>query len=254
MRWDPGQYAKFTDERSRPFFDLVGQVGCVAPRHVVDLGCGSGALTVALRRRWPAAFVEGIDASPEMIERAPREEGVSFRLGRVEDFTAAGVDVLVSNAVLHWVPRHDRLLNAWAEQLETGGWMAFAVPANFDSPSHQLMYELARSARWRERLGHLAGSDAAVLAPATYLDLLLRSGLQVTAWQTEYFHVLAGKDPVLEWVRGTVLRPFLAALPPDAADAFTAEYAAALRTAYPPRSYGTVFPFLRTFVVARKER
>src|SRR3954451_25304321 len=116
MRWDPTQYARFGSERSRPFFDLVGQVAADAPATVVDLGCGSGQLTATLAQRWPAANVLGIDSSREMIDQAAFQHAprLSFRLGEATDFTATGVDVLISNAMLQWVPGHPELLNRWA--------------------------------------------------------------------------------------------------------------------------------------------
>ena len=254
LRWDPAQYGKFSDERSRPFFDLTGQVGASEPGLVVDLGCGSGELTATLASRWPRARVRGVDASPEMIERATGFAGdrLTFELADAADFDATGVDVLISNALLQWVPGHQELLVRWAGQLAAGGWLAFQVPANFSSPSHRLMRELAGSARWRDRLAGVLRHADAVAEPAEYLELLTGAGLRVNAWQTSYLHVLSGPDPVLEWVRGTGLRPVLQALDTDAAAEFSAEYAGLLRQAYPERPFGTVFPFLRTFVVAHK--
>jgi trans-aconitate 2-methyltransferase len=162
------------------------------------------------------------------------------------------VDVPISNALLQWVPGHQALLLRWAGQLAANGWLAFQVPANFGSPSHRLMRELAESARWRNRLAGVLRHSDAVAEPAEYLELLTGAGLRVNAWQTSYLHVLQGSDPVLEWVRGTGLRPVLQALGADEAAEFVDEYAALLRQAYPARPFGTVFPFLRTFVVAHK--
>jgi trans-aconitate 2-methyltransferase len=252
MQWDPAQYARFGDERSRPFFDLVSQIGAAEPSSVVDLGCGSGELTAALAARWPSAVVRGLDSSAAMIKQASDGDRLSFSLADAADFDASGVDVLVSNALLQWVPGHQDLLVRWAGQLAAGGWLAFGVPANFGSPSHRLMRELAGSARWAGRLAGVLRHTDAVAEPAEYLELLAGAGLRVNAWQTAYLHVLAGPDPVLEWVRGTGLRPVLAALDAGEAAEFVAEYAGLLRQAYPARPYGTVFPFLRTVVVANK--
>ena len=252
MRWDPTQYARYSDQRSRPFFDLVGRIDAEAPETVVDLGCGSGELTEMLAQRWPEALVRGVDASPEMIACAPAGTAVQFSVAEAESFDATGVDVLVSNAALQWVPTHRELLSEWADQLAPWGWLAFQVPSNFGAPSHALMRELAESPEWRERLGGVLRGPESVAAPAEYLDLLASRGMEVDAWQTEYEHVLDGGDPVLEWVRGTGLRPVLAALSDAEAERFSGEYAARLRQAYPRRSYGTVFGFSRIFVVARR--
>jgi trans-aconitate 2-methyltransferase len=252
VRWDPLQYRRFADHRDRPFHELVIRVGAEQPRRVVDLGCGTGELTLTLARRWPQAEIVGLDSSAEMIERAPSDGSVRFAQMPAESFSARGVDVLLSNAMLQWVPRHQELLIRWADQLEPGGWLAFQVPGNFGAPSHRLMRELAESALWAPQLAGVLRHGDAVAEPADYLDLFASRGWSVDAWQTEYEQVLDGPDPVLEWVRGTGLRPVLAAL--DGADGarFEAEYAAALRRAYPPRAYGTVFGFRRIFCVAHK--
>jgi trans-aconitate 2-methyltransferase len=255
MQWDPTQYARFAEQRSRPFFDLVSQVHADAPATVADLGCGSGELTAALAERWPGARIVGIDSSPEMIERAQAHgsSAVQFCSGRAEEFSAAGTDVLVSNALLQWVPGHRDLLRNWLAELNPGGWLAFQVPANFSSPSHRLMRAIASSPRWRGRLGTTLRHDDAVAEPAAYLELFSSCTLTgISAWQTTYLHVLPGEDPVLDWVRGSGLRPVLNVLTDDEITEFEAEYGARLRLDYPKRPYGTVFDFRRTFVVAHK--
>ncbi len=254
MRWDPNQYARFNTERSRPFFDLVGQVGAVSPATVVDLGCGSGELTATLADRWPSAQVIGIDSSPEMIAQAGQFAGprLSFRLADAADFDAAGVDVLVSNALLQWVPGHLELLSRWVAELNPGGWLAFQVPDNFTAPSHLLMRELAESPAWAGKLAGVLRHADAVHPVNDYLLWLCEAGLRTIGWQTSYLHLLPGTDPVLEWVRGTGLRPVLAALSETDAAGFERDYAQRLRTAYPATGFGTVFPFRRSFLVGQK--
>lgn len=252
MRWDPEQYGRFADQRSRPFFDLTGQIRVESPARVIDVGCGSGELTVTLAERWPDAAIRGVDSSPEMIERASRDRGVTFVLEDAHDVQATGAEVLVSNAALQWVPDHVRLLGRWARQLGAGAWLAFQVPANFGAPSHRLMRELAESREWRAHVRGVVQRPNPVAEPADYLGLLASQGMRVDVWQTDYLHVLQGEDPVLEWMRGTGLRPLLAALSDAQAAEFSARYAELLRGAYPPEPYGTVFGFTRTFVVAQK--
>lgn len=252
--WDPGQYQHFGDERSRPFFDLLARVAAENPGQVADLGCGPGTLTATLADRWPDAEVRGIDSSPEMIEAAqalpvPQGRRLSFALGDVRDWRPAGrVDVIVSNAVLQWVPDHLTVTARWAGFLQPGGWLAFQVPGNYDQPSHAVLRELAASDRWRALLGAVPLNRQAS-DPAEYLDLLARAGLEVDAWETTYLHVLHGEDPVLDWYKGTGLRPVLAALQPDQAAEFLDEYRTRMHEAYPAEPYGTVFPFRRVFVV-----
>jgi trans-aconitate 2-methyltransferase len=258
--WDPAQYLSFADERSRPFYDLTGRIAAVSPRSVVDLGCGPGQLTASLAERWPGADVLGIDTSADMIEAArrladagaPRRGTLTFRIEDVCDWRPeAPVDVIVSNAVLQWVPSHLDLLPRWAGWLADDGWLAFQLPGNFDQPSHAVLRELATADRWRAALAD-AELNRQSADPAVYLDLLARAGLTVDAWETTYLHVLTGPDPVTEWYKGTGLRPVLAALESAQAAEFISEYGERVRKAYPAAPYGTVLPFRRVFVVAHK--
>jgi trans-aconitate 2-methyltransferase len=256
MRWDPAQYGRFAAERDRPFFDLTSRIDAV-PRHVVDLGCGQGHLTATLAARWPGAVVEGIDSSQEMIADAANVPGVTFSVGDIVTWRPANeIDVIVSNAALQWIPDHQQLMVDWAAGLPSGGWLAVQVPGNLNSPSHVLMRELAAQPRWAtslEGLANLVSHNLSVGTPQSYAEVLIEAGLTVDVWETTYMHVLHGDDPVLEWIRGTGLRPILAALTPPQAEEFAAQLAAALREAYPAGRHGTVFPFRRIFAVGRKD-
>lgn len=253
MRWDPRQYGQFADERSRPFLDLINRIGASSPRRVVDLGCGSGELTALLAARWPEAIVEGIDSSEEMISSTAPHDRVMLRVGDVMSWTPPpDVDVVVSNATLHWVPTHRELLASWAAALPPGGWLGFQVPGNFDSFSHTLLRSLAESRRWASSLVGILRHDNAVGTPEQYAGILLAAGLLADVWETTYVHVLHGPDPVLEWLRGSALRPVMAALPPESYALFEEELAAQLRNAYPATPQGTLFPFRRIFAVAHR--
>jgi trans-aconitate 2-methyltransferase len=262
-RWDPEQYARFADHRGRPFADLVSRVGASEPALVVDLGCGNGPLTLSLADRWPQARLVGVDSSPQMLEAA---RGLD-REGRVEWVEAdlAGWDigtlgeapeVVVTNATLQWLPRHRELLPAWVAALASGGWFAMQVPSNFDAPSHRLMREVAEGHPAAERLRPVL-ARVGVAEPAAYIEDLTALGCDVDAWETTYQHVLdpggEQENPVLEWVRGTGLRPVLDTLTdPAERDAFLVEYAARLRAAYPRSAAGVILPFRRVFAVAHK--
>jgi trans-aconitate 2-methyltransferase len=267
--WDTTQYLRFGGERARPFFDLLARVGAELPEHVVDLGCGPGNLTALLAERWPSAAVRGVDSSPQMIEaarklteslRSPRAgsvvtshaPGLSFVLDDIRHWEPQSLpDVIISNAVLQWVPGHRELLVRWVDLLAAEGWLAFQVPGNFDQPSHAILREMLVSARWHPLLREVELNRQSA-DPADYAQLLAGAGCEVDAWETTYMHILEGEDPVLEWYKGTGLRPVLAVLDADQAADFLAEYGERLRTAYPPSSFGTVFPFRRVFAVAHR--
>jgi trans-aconitate 2-methyltransferase len=224
---------------------------------VVDLGCGPGNLTATLAERWPAAEVLGLDSSPEMLEKAGTYAGntpnLSFDLADIATWRPSGeTDVVVSNAALQWVPGHREMLPGWLAALKPGAWFALQVPGNFNSPSHTLMRQLAESPAWAGRLAGVLRHDGVVGDGAEYLNIMHDAGCDADAWETTYMQLLPGENPVLEWVRGTGLRPVLAVLSADEAHAFETEYSARLALAYPSGPHGTVFPFRRTFAVARK--
>ncbi len=259
MTWDPGQYLKFADERARPFADLIARVRVPDAREVVDLGCGPGNATATLPAIWPEARVRGVDSDPAMVAAASALAGprLSFALGDVRDWRPdAPVDVIVSNAVLQWVPGHVEMLPGWMAALRPGGALAFQVPAMSGSPAGNVFTSIAESPRWRDRLAGITGPTVGATGTGTvrptgeYVTLLGDLGYRVDAWETVYHHVLAGDDPVLEWFGSTGLRPYLNALEPDQRPEFRAEVAVALREAYPRHSFGTVLPFRRSFVVA----
>ncbi|MFF8095779.1 trans-aconitate 2-methyltransferase [Streptomyces sp. NPDC016675] len=267
--WDPAQYLRHAGHRARPFTDLLARVPDLAegasarPPRIADLGCGPGNVTVLLADRWPTARITGYDNSARMLERAGEHAGATPGGGRL-DFAPADVrtwtpaepyDLLVSNATLQWVPGHADRFPDWIAGLAPGGVLAFQVPGNFDAPSHRLMREIAHSPRWRDRLAGTLRHDGAVLTPEAYLDRLTSAGCTADVWETTYVHLLPGEDAVLDWVKGTGLRPVLTALDddPEARDAFVEEYRTALRAAYPAGAHGTPFPFRRVFAVARTE-
>jgi trans-aconitate 2-methyltransferase len=256
--WDPQQYLRFEGERERPFFELLARVDHPEPRIVVDLGCGPGTTTAHLVERWPSATVLGIDSSPAMIDAAAARAipgRLSFRQGDLREWEPdAPVDVLLCCATLQWVPDHAQLLPRFLAALAPGGRFAFQVPGNFRQPSHTLLYELATSERWSALLGDLVRPEP-VLEPAGYLERLLAAGAEADVWETTYLHVLTGPDAVLEWVRGTALRPYLSTLgargSPGDLEEFTSAYSALLRAAYPrDAAWRTLFPFRRIFGVA----
>ncbi|MFC0600275.1 trans-aconitate 2-methyltransferase [Streptomyces palmae] len=265
-RWDPQQYLRHAGHRTRPFLDLLARIPRLPaegrPARIADLGCGPGNVTALLADRWPDALITGLDNSPEMLAEAQRYAGPTAGGGRL-DFRAADAahwapdrhyDLIVSNAALQWVPGHADSFPAWVDALTPGGVLAFQVPGNFTSPSHALLGELCDAPRWRERLGGQGRDFVHVLDPVGYLERLAVLDCEVDAWETTYVQLLPGPDPVLDWVKGTALRPVLTALAddPPAREEFLAEYRDLLRKAYPAGPYGTPFPFRRIFAVARR--
>lgn len=254
MRWDPTQYLAFADHRARPALELFARIGHPGPSRVYDLGCGTGAMVKAMRERWPDATITGIDRSEDMLAASRQAvPDASFEAADLATWAPdAPVDVIYSNAALHWLDDHEALFPRLYGHLAPGGVMAVQMPRNFQQPSHALMREVADSPAWAAKLAGVLQTDP-VAAPEAYYGMLAPLGAGLDIWQVEYLQLLDGEDAVLNWVRGTALRPVLAALDDADGAAFEAEYGARLREAYPQAAGGrTPFPFRRLFIVASR--
>ena len=255
MSWDPAQYLKFAGERLRPALDLLARVPAAAPRTVVDLGCGAGNLMPMLRERWPQARLTGVDGSPQMLARARTDHpGVEFVEADVGAWRPQQpVDVLYSNAALHWLERHDSLFPALLDRVAPQGWLAVQMPRNFGAPSHTAVRDTIEAGPWRARLEpHLRANPVA--EPKFYWRLLHDKAASLAIWEIEYLQPLRGENPVAEFTKGTWLRPFLDRLQEPERGRFEADYRARVLAAYPPEADGsTLFPFRRLFILAQKD-
>ncbi|MGO9513786.1 MAG: trans-aconitate 2-methyltransferase [Steroidobacteraceae bacterium] len=260
MRWSAKQYLAFEDERSRPVRDLLGALPAVEVRAAVDIGCGPGNSTELLAARFPDASISGLDSSADMIAQArKRLPQIRFDVLDIEAWirldaarSLGPVDVILANAVLQWVPEHAALFPALAARLAPGGILAVQMPDNLDEPAQRLMRELAAGGPWSGKLAAAARTRVPIGGADWYYHLLRSSCAKVDVWRTTYYHPLAGgENAVVEWFKGSGLRPFLEPLEPAERAAYLARYTAAVRSAYPALADGTVLlPFPRLFIVA----
>jgi trans-aconitate 2-methyltransferase len=242
--WSPHQYERFKAQRTQPFDDLLALVKQTPKMSVVDLGCGTGELTRRLHHTLKARDTVGLDSSETMLSRSVQfaEKGLTFAQATIESFAAARtVDLVFSNAALHWVPDHRALFPRLAKAVSPGGQLAVQMPANFDHPSHTVALEVAAEAPFSE---HLAGGHrAGVLAPEVYAQLLHESGLTEQHVRLQvYTHLLPSGEDVVEWVKGSLLTDYQSRLPPPLFDAFVARYRERLL-----EKLGPAKPFLFTF-------
>jgi trans-aconitate 2-methyltransferase len=256
MSWSARQYTSFEAERSRPVRDLLHAVPAGVVRRAVDLGCGPGNSTELLAAAFPSATVIGLDSSTDMIETARKRLPVlRFDLTDIGTWDDPGqFDVILANAVLQWLPDHATLMPRLAGKLAEGGSLAVQMPDNLDEPAHRLMREVAATGPWAGKLVGAAGARAPRLPAEWYYALLRPHVTRVDVWRTTYHHVLAGgTDAVVEWFKGSGLRPFLAPLDATETEGFLTAYRAALVDAYPPLPDGSVLlPFPRLFFVATR--
>lgn len=254
--WDPLQYSRFERERDRAAHDLLARLpDDLAPGEIWDLGCGAGQHAAWLKRRWPAARVHGLDSSPAMLARArAREEDIDWRPGDIAAWVPdRSADLIFANASLHWLPDHEPLLRRLTGALAPGGVIAVQMPMAYETRHHTLMREVAAEGPWAGALAQV-GTVAPLLEAERYYAVLAEGCGEVDIWSTTFLQALTGPDAVLEWMKGTALRPFLAALPEAIMQAaFLDALGGRLSCAFPQRPDGvTLMPFPRLFLVARK--
>jgi trans-aconitate 2-methyltransferase len=250
--WSASLYLKFEDERSRPARDLLSQVPLTSARRVFDLGCGPGNSTELLVARFPEAEVVGVDTSADMLAAARRRlPAQRFVAGDVASWMPdAPADLLFSNALFQWIPDHIAVLVRLLGTLRSGGVLAIQVPDSLGEPSHALMRELAGSAPWAARFTTPIERQA-IGAPRDYYDALKPLSARLDIWHTLYNHPMADAAAIVEWLKGTGLRPYVDRLDPSEQGGWLAEYEARVANAYPPLADGRVlFRFPRLFMVA----
>ena len=255
--WDPEQYSRFEAERDRAALDLLLRLPTDPEfREIWDLGCGAGQHAALLKRRHPGAGVHGLDSSADMLARA-RSLGadVDWRQGDIADWKPeTPADLILANASLQWLPDHPALLRRLTAGLASGGALAIQMPMAHETRHHSLMRSVAREGPWAASLEGI-GTIASLLTAEVYYDVLSEACGEIDIWSTTYLHALRGRDAVLEWMKGTALRPCLTALEDEPAmrEAFLSALGDRLREAFPPRPDGvTLLPFPRLFLVARR--
>jgi trans-aconitate 2-methyltransferase len=254
LSWSAKQYVAFEDERTRPVRDLLAALPPLDARSVIDLGCGPGNSTEVLAGRYPGAQIVGIDTSPDMIAAARRRlPQAKFAVDDVRDWKVPGpFDVILANAVLQWVPQHETLLPEFIGKLAPRGGLAVQMPDNLDVAAHRLMREIAEKGPWAGKLAGAAAARTPLAGVEWYYELLRPLCAKVDLWRTTYYHPLSGgAAAIVEWFKGSGLRPFVEPLDAAERSAYLGLYTAAIADAYPCNADGSVLlPFPRLFMVA----
>ncbi|KAJ5907589.1 S-adenosyl-L-methionine-dependent methyltransferase [Penicillium taxi] len=254
--WSAAQYLKFEDERTQPARDLLARVPLQSPKTVVDLGCGPGNSTTVLETRYPNAQIIGMDSSPDMIRKAKATHPhLEFSVGDLNSYSPPkSVDLFFSNAVFQWLGKEERIniIRRLMETQQSGGVFAFQVPDNLTEPVHALMREVAQDGPWAATLATV-GRDS-IQTPQEIYDQLKPISSAVHLFHTSYYHSLESHEAIIEWVKGTALRPYVNPLQPLEKEEYLQEYLERLRKAYPKLVDGRVLlRYPRLFMVAVKK-
>lgn len=251
--WNSTQYLKFKNERTQPAIDLANRIEVENPLKITDLGCGPGNSTQVLAGKFTNAYILGVDNSENMIAAA-RENcpGLDFcicDIGKELSQLDHDFDIVFSNACIQWVPDHQKLIPEMLSLLNKGGILAVQIPMNFQEPIHRIISEVSSSTKWNayfpeKRIFY-------TLSPEDYYDILSECTHEFSIWQTTYYHVMKSWQDILEWYRGTGLRPYLSVLSEDRKEEFEEDIYHRLVKAYPQQKNGVIlFRFPRFFFTA----
>lgn len=243
--WDSKLYIKFKKERTQPAADLANRLRGYNPHKIADIGCGPGNSTSVVKSVFPGADITGIDSSPNMIEKARKEHPeLNFQLCDANDLPD-GYDMLFSNACLQWIPNHFELLPKLMDKLNPGGVLAVQVPMNRSEPLYRIIDEVAADPKWN--FNNIYFETNGTLSPGEYYDILCGCSSDFQIWETVYCHALASHEALVDWVKGTRLRPYLEALDNEQAAEFENEILSRAMAAYPVQKDGNVILNFRRF-------
>lgn len=253
--WNSAQYMKFAKERTQPSVDLVARLCDINPKNVLDIGCGPGNSTHALKTRFADADILGIDASADMLKRA-RETYPDMKFKQC--FVPQGFadidekfDLIFSNACIHWIPNQKELLIATVDKLNPGGTLAVQIPYIQAAPFYKVLFKTVECEKWH-KLSTIKNFHN--LTPEEYYDVLSELGLDFDIWQTDYFHTVDGIDGVINWYKGSGLRPYLDALGENEQSEFLAELKNKIKNKYSFQSNGKmILKMPRIFFTATKK-
>jgi trans-aconitate 2-methyltransferase len=253
--WNPQQYEKFKNERSQPFFDLMGLLEPAPEARVIDLGCGTGELTADLHRHLQASHTQGLDSSAQMLERASAFEGqgLSFDQGDIKTWEEKGsYDIIFSNAALQWCGNHHELFRRIKKSLKPSGQLAVQMPMNYDYPTHVLAVQMGQEEQWASLMkDDRYEQQKAMLTPEEYATMLFKLGFkEQKVFVRVYGHVLESREGVVEWVKGTLLTYFESRMTQENFAGFQAEFKQRL-FAQLPNDKPFFYPFKRILMWAR---
>lgn len=253
--WDPYQYLQFKRERTQPSIDLVARIQMDDPKTIIDIGCGPGNSTQILSRRWPLADVLGLDKSEKMIQKArhdyPHQKWIVGDASTLE--TRQTYDIVFSNAAIHWIPRHEILLQRLFQKVNENGILAVQVPVNQESPLYKAILRVSKGSKWS---AFTAGREATITYHTAdyYYEQLSLYTKEITIWETIYYHIMNSHQELIDWYKSTAMKPYLDSLPTDESRTeFEKEILNECIAAYPPQRNGKIlYPFRRLFFTARR--
>lgn len=251
--WNAEQYAKFKNERTLPAVDLANAIIKDNVRSVLDVGCGIGNSTAVVKKRFPTALVTGIDSSDDMLESArknvPDAEFIKLDAGKETEKITSRFDVVFSNACIQWIPDHKKLIQNFMRLLNDNGILAVQIPQTSKHPMHEIIKSVSGSEKWKNKIN--VSRVFYTLREDEYFDILSEISSDFRIWETVYFHRMPSHESIVEWYKGTGLRPYLEQLSDRDKREFERDILAEVQKTYPVQKNGQIiFRFPRLFFTA----
>ncbi|MDV0445812.1 Trans-aconitate 2-methyltransferase [Methanimicrococcus sp. At1] len=256
MKWDAGQYLKFEKERTQPSADLISRLFVPDPKKILDIGCGPGNSTKLLKNKYPNAEILGIDKSFEMIETAKKTHpDIEFKVAdAVTDLKQIGsrYDIIFSNAAIQWMPNHEKLLPEMMALLNSGGILAVQTPLVYEAPMYKIIQNLISEPEWKNKF--ISPRVFYNLEPGRYYDLFSKTSTEFTMWETVYYHIMDSYEEIVEWYKGSGLRPYLEQLTAEDGEKFESEIRLQMERYYSKQEDGKILMrFPRLFFTVKSE-
>lgn len=253
--WKPDLYMQFKSERTQPSIDLVSKLNIIDPKNIIDIGCGPGNSTQILANRWPNSNIIGIDRSESMIEKAKHDfPNQKWELANASEYTSSRkFDIIFSNAVIQWIPNHEKLFKKFYNMLSQSGVVAIQIPQFWDMSLGKIIDDASKLPRWEEKISEISNL-LTMQSYSFYYDILSNLFNSIEIWETDYIHIMEGHLSILNMIRSTGLKPYNDKLELDSdIKEFEAVVLSQIKRAYPIQKNGKVLlPFKRLFITAVK--
>lgn len=253
-QWNSEQYLKFKKQRTMPAIDLAKRITVEHPNNILDIGCGPGNSTSVLREIFPQAYILGVDSSEDMIKKAKESYSdidfkvcdVTTELDKLDKY-----DIIFSNACLQWIPNHKEFIPMLFNRLNKNGVLAVQIPMNGQEKLFKIMDEVISEPQWGFSSMNIETNET--LLPEEYFDILSSCTENFDIWKTVYYHNMPSVEAMVEWIKGTRLRPYLNALDKVKAESLEKEITKRATLVYDTQKNGDIiFKFRRFFFAATK--
>ena len=225
--WDAKEYSNFSSEQQKWGRELIAKLNLKEDDEVLDIGCGEGKITAEISIKVKKGRVAGIDNSESMIQLAKKKfppaeyQNLSFEVCDAREiYFHEQFNVVFSNAALHWVDNHTKVLNGIYKSLKPGGriLLQFGGKGNA-SQAFLIINEMINDKKWAKYFQDLKFAYN-FPGDVEYSDIIAKSGFNVKRVELiEKDMMHEGEPGFAGWIRTTWL-PYTSRIPENDREKF----------------------------------